>query len=158
MKSLENRRLLVPLFALLLTACGEDENVDELEVDNSPAVSDLASLRDGAPANESLPEDGKFDARYPATFDLMSTMTPVRSQGSRGTCSIFATVALMEQLYRLEGSLVNPDFSEQFLQWSAKVEVGAYTNTDGSNPRENVEAISRYGIVTEDVYPYQTRT
>lgn len=157
MKSLENRRLLVPLFALLLTACGEDENVAEQEVDNSPAVSDLASLRDGAPANESLPEDGKFDARYPATLDLMATMTPVRSQGSRGTCSIFATLALMEQLYRLEGSLVNPDFSEQFLQWSAKVEVGAYTDTDGSNPRQNVEAINRYGIVTEASYPYETR-
>lgn len=143
-----------------LAACASPNDDGERNVDaaeNTPPVSDLAVLFEGVPDNATLPEDGKFDATYPARFDLIASQTPVRDQGARGTCSIFATIALMEQLYRLEGSLVAPDFSEQFLQWSTKVELGAFPGTDGSNQVQNVRAIQRYGVVEERVYPYETR-
>lgn len=143
----------------LLTACAGDDAPDVAAEGSAflPPTSDLDALFEGAPDNDSLPEEGKADATYPQTFDLMSSQSPVRNQGGRGTCSIFATVALMEQLYNIEGSIDNPDFSEQFLQWSVKTEVGAFQRTDGSNPTQNMRAITRYGIVEESAAPYETR-
>ena len=79
----------------------------------------------------------------------------MQSQGSRGVCSIFGTVALMEHVYISEGTLTSPDFSEQFLQWSSKVEAGAFPNTGGSNANSNINAVHRFGIVTESEWPYE---
>jgi subtilisin-like proprotein convertase family protein/C1A family cysteine protease len=119
-------------------------------------VSDLAVLLEGAPDSAKLPDEPKSDAIYPSKFDLVALQSPVRNQASRGVCSIFSTVALMEHLYIKEGTVKNPDFSEQFLQWSSKAELGAFTTTEGSNAERNIEAIARFGVVDESVWPYQT--
>ncbi|MBN2725373.1 MAG: proprotein convertase P-domain-containing protein [Deltaproteobacteria bacterium] len=148
--------LFVFLMTVSFSAC--DNSSDNNTVTEEDPLSDLDALMEGVPSNSELPEDGKADAVYPPQFDLAAYQSPIRSQGSRGVCSIFATVALMEHLYLKEGSMPNPDFSEQFLQWSAKVEVGSFQDTEGSNANYNLQAISRYGIVTEDVWPYQTRS
>lgn len=143
---------------LLLGGCAMDgEPIDEV-LDEQP-LSDLEALRAGAPADNglSLAYDAKADEVLPAAFDLMEYQSPVRNQGSRGTCSIFATAALMESLYIREGSIEMPDFSEQFLQWSVKTEVGAFANTEGSSAQQNLQAISRFGIVEEALWPYQSR-
>ncbi len=87
----------------------------------------------------------------------MELQSPVKSQGSRGVCSIFSTVALMEHLYLKEGTLADPDFSEQYLQWSAKFEVGSFPNTSGSNANSNLRAINRFGIVDEQAWPYESQ-
>ena len=92
----------------------------------------------------------------PAHFDLVATQSPIRNQGHRGVCSIFATTALMEHLYLIDGTLPNPDFSEQFLQWSTKVESGAFPHTSGSNARTNLDNLRRYGTVMEADAPYQS--
>jgi subtilisin-like proprotein convertase family protein len=123
--------------------------------DSEAPLTDLDALLGDAPSNEELPEDGKYDAVYPSTFDLADLQSEVKSQGSRGVCSIFSTVALMEHLYIKEGTLADPDFSEQFLNWSAKVEVGAFPDTGGSNARSNLRAINRFGVVAEVDWPYQ---
>lgn len=124
--------------------------------DTEAPLASEADLLGGTPTNSALPEDGKFDAVYPAQFDLATEQSPVKSQGSRGVCSIFSTVALMEHLYLKEGTLPNPDFSEQFLQWSVKVEVGSFTDSGGSNAQSNLRAISQFGIVDEKDWPYQS--
>ena len=36
-----------------------------------------------------------------------------------------------------------PDFSEQYLQWSVKFQLGDYTWTDGSNADSNLNAINQ---------------
>lgn len=138
--------------ALGLTACDEGGGVTEEEAQ----LTDLSVLLEGAPDPSKLPDEPKSDATYPKKFDLVEMQSPVRNQASRGVCSIFSTVALMEHLYIKEGSLKNPDFSEHYLQWSVKAELGAYTNTEGSNADRNIEAISRFGIVDEATSPYQT--
>ncbi|MCB9595458.1 MAG: proprotein convertase P-domain-containing protein [Sandaracinaceae bacterium] len=144
------------LAALLALGGCTAEVPPELDDGDEP-LSDVDALFQDAPADlgHGLPEDGKADETPPSTFDLMEYMSPVRSQGSRGTCTIFATVALMESLYIREGTLPNPDFSEQHLQWSVKTEVGAFTNTAGSNPNNNLQAIDRFGIVEESAWPYE---
>lgn len=128
-------------------------------LDGEQPLSDLAAMREGAPADNgaSIPFDAKFDETLPDEFDLMEYQSPVKSQGSRGTCTIFATTALMESLYISEGTLAMPDFSEQYLQWSVKTEVGAFTNTEGSSSQQNLQAINRFGIVEESAWPYQSQ-
>jgi len=124
--------------------------------DSEAPVSDHDSLMEGAPTNDEIPEGGKADAIYPSTFDLLHLQSKVKSQGSRGVCSIFSTVGLMEHLYIREGTFAEPDFSEQFLQWSVKMELGDFKHTGGSSARSNIRALSRYGTVMEEDHPYET--
>jgi len=125
-------------------------------VDDEFPVSDHDPLFDGAPANDSLPVLSSRAALPRQFSELVAEQSPVKSQGRRGVCSIFATVALMEHLYIKEGSVPDPDFSEQYLQWSAKNQVGAFANTEGSNANVNLQAIRQFGIVTEDKSPYES--
>jgi subtilisin-like proprotein convertase family protein/C1A family cysteine protease len=141
-----------------LAACGEEAVEPE---GSDPAaseapLSDLDSLLEGAPDSDKLPNEAKADEVFPAQFDLAALQSPVKSQGSRGVCSIFSTVALMEHLYIKEGTIAQPDFSEQHMQWSTKFQVRRFQNTSGSNADVNLEAASRHGIVAEEVWPYET--
>ncbi len=157
-------RKLIAILALtaFAAACGEgteptDEPDEPATGIDDPTLVDADILLEGAPSNDELPGEGKADQELPASFtDLQSTQSPVQSQGSRGVCSIFATVAYMEHLYIAEGTMLNPDFSEQYLQWSAKFEVGRFPNSGGSNAAANLEAISDYGIPEEAAWPYET--
>ncbi|MCS6857736.1 MAG: hypothetical protein NZM37_08500, partial [Sandaracinaceae bacterium] len=144
------------LLALGFGGCEEPSRPgeDPLTFEEAP-VSALEPLIEGAPSNDMLPDEGKADERLPKRFDLLSIQSPVRNQGRRGTCTIFSTTALMESLYIREGTIPNPDFSEQFLQWSTKVELGRFRNSEGSNNEANLQAISRFGIVEEMYWPYE---
>lgn len=120
-------------------------------------LSDPSALRSGAPGNDDLPAEGKADEVLPRRYDLVMTQSPVRNQGSRGVCSIFGTIALMEHLYIVEGTLASPDFSEQFLQWSTKFEMGQFQATSGSSAKVNIDTLNRYGTVMETDWPYESR-
>ncbi|HJL14893.1 MAG TPA: proprotein convertase P-domain-containing protein [Sandaracinaceae bacterium LLY-WYZ-13_1] len=143
------------MLTLVGVGCAED-TAPPMGDDDFP-LSPAEPLYADAPADRgmSLPFDAKADETLPERFDLLEYQTPIRSQGRRGTCTIFATTALMESLYVREGSIAEPDFSEQFLQWSAKFEVGSFPNSAGSNPYNNLQAINRFGIVEEDLWPYE---
>jgi subtilisin-like proprotein convertase family protein/C1A family cysteine protease len=148
------------MMAVIGLGCSSDEKKTNAPPtahpeDSEAPLSDLDALMAGTPTNEEIPADGKMDAIYPSTYDLVEYQSPIRSQGSRGVCSIFSTVALMEHLYIKEGTLADPDFSEQFLQWSVKMELGDFTHTGGSTARSNIRAIHRYGIVSEQDHPYE---
>jgi hypothetical protein len=150
--------LLAAALCLPLAACASDAGEGPSPYDDDYPVSELDPLFQDAPNNNDLEEEGKADAVYPRQFfELMTTQSPVKSQGSRGVCSIFASVAHMEHLYLKEGTLPNPDFSEQYLQWSAKVEARTFPNTEGSNGDSNLRAIADYGIVMEADWPYESR-
>ena len=155
---------LATLMAALVTlvACSAETTDEAAAIDGSEApLMDLDELLEGAPDPLSLPDEPKADQVFPKQFDLVEFQSPVKSQGGRGVCSIFSTVALMEHLYIKAGWAQAglgdmPDFSEQFLQWSVKFEVGAFRNTGGSNANRNLEAIRRFGIVDEATYPYES--
>ena len=127
------------------------------DIGNDPPLADLDEIYAGAPKSDSIPLGAyKFDGPLPAkSTELIETQSPVQSQGKRGVCSIFSTVGLMEHLYIAEGGITNPDFSEQYLQWSAKFEVFSFPNSSGSNAGVNLQAISRFGIPAEDAWPYE---
>jgi C1A family cysteine protease len=151
------------LFAttLLVGACapeaddGSDPSTPDI-VDNEAPLSSYDDVFAGTPDDRTLPFDVKADEALPAKHtELLATQSPVKSQGSRGVCSIFSSVALMEHLY-LRAGWTNPDFSEQYLQWSVKYELGDYTWTEGSNADSNVQAIAEFGIPREEAWPYES--
>jgi len=142
---------LVAGLCLAWAACGEQGS----EPVENPELSDLDILMDGVPDKADL-VDEKTDVIPPAQFDLVEYQSPVRSQGRRGVCSIFGTVALMEHLYIIEGTHTEPDFSEQYLQWAVKFQVNSFPRSSGSNAYNNLRAISDYGIVEEEYWPYET--
>jgi C1A family cysteine protease len=80
--------------------------------------------------------------------------SPVKDQNQRGVCTIFTTTALMEHLY-IKAGMMNPSFSEQYLQWAVKVQAGILPNAEGSNIANNVDAIHEFGIVDEAADPYR---
>lgn len=145
----------------LLSGCGQAEEVEDLNTvpaamiqDNDAPLTAVASLKKDAPSDETIPFEGKADVTLPAAYDIVSLQTPVKSQGSRGVCSIFSTTGLMESLYK-KADGKERDFSEQYLQWSVKNQIRAFTSSSGSSDNYNLQAIVRYGIPEESVWPYE---
>lgn len=135
-----------------LTGC--DPDAGDAGGDDEAPLSDYDALFEGAPSNDELPFEIKADGPAPRQFDLVDLQSPVKSQGRRGVCSIFSTVALMEHLYISAGE-TDPDFSEQYLQWSVKEQVGSFRNTSGSNANYNLQAIHEYGVPVESAWEYE---
>jgi hypothetical protein len=152
-------RLSAAAAAVLFSACAIDADPDTRPTpfDDEFPVSSRDEIFAGAPDNATIPLETAHKAIYPDQFStLIAQQSPVKSQGSRGVCSIFATAALMEHLYIKGNVLPNPDFSEQYLQWSAKVEARTFTSTEGSNNESNLRAINRFGIVAENDWRYES--
>ena len=109
------KKLVVASLALGLVGCGNDENPTPMTGEVDFGLDSLDSYAGNYMESVRAESDAKADQTYPEAFDLVSTQTGIKSQGSRGVCSIFGTVALMEHLYISEGTITEPDFSEQFL-------------------------------------------
>lgn len=143
--------------ALTLVACATPTTSDgPSPFDDEHELTGESDLLSGAPVNDSIPDDSKADAVYPQTFDVRAQQSPVKSQGSRGVCSIFATTAQVENLY-IQAGMQAPDFSEQYLQWATKFLSGEFTYTDGSSGAVNLATVVSYGTVAESVWPYETQ-
>jgi hypothetical protein len=135
-----------------MAACATDDGPSPYDED--PPLSGEDEIKGDAPAD--APDDSKADEVFPATWnDLKTKQSPVKSQGSRGVCSVFATTAQVENLYIVAG-MANPDFSEQYMQWSVKNQVGAFRNTEGSSGGDNLESVVDYGTVEEAAWPYES--
>ncbi|MGE0547202.1 MAG: proprotein convertase P-domain-containing protein [Kofleriaceae bacterium] len=142
----------VPLFAAC--AAPSDDGGPTPFDDEFPVSDD--NVNEGAPDNDSLPDDNKADATYPAKFQVFD-QTPVKSQGGRGVCSIFASTALVENLYIKAGMPVaDADFSEQYLQWAVKNLQGTFADTEGSSSDANLRTIVRFGTVKEAEWLYES--
>jgi hypothetical protein len=144
----------VPLFACadssVATDGGGPTPFDDV---HEPSFGDINA---GAPDDRTLVDDSKADAVLPAQFEL-GEQSPVKSQGSRGVCSIFAATALIENAYIHAGMPVEEaDFSEQYLQWAAKNLGRAFTNTEGSTSEANLQTTVRFGTILEDEWPYES--
>lgn len=146
----------------LLIGCGNAElsedwtPVDPRDVEGNDApLAPVEALKADAPSDSSIAFEGKADVVLPTSADALSAQTTVKNQASRGVCSIFSTMGLVESLYKKAG-MTNPDFSEQYLQWSVKFQVKSFTSSSGSSDYYNLKAVSDYGVVTEDKWPYET--
>jgi C1A family cysteine protease len=140
------------LFCLLVTGCATTPGSEPEPF--SPQLAKYEHVFHGSPDNGSLPDMGKADGTYPAkSTELIAFQSPVKDQDRRGVCTIFTTTALMEHLY-IKAGMMKPSFSEQYLQWSVKDQLGVLPESEGSNISDNVEAIAQFGIPDEAADPY----
>ncbi len=153
---MRSRFLILSLLSLpLFSACAGSEDDGPTPFDDEFPVSD-DNVNAGAPANGGLPDDNKADAVYPAKFEV-GDQSPVKSQGGRGVCSIFASTALIENLYIKAGMpIADADFSEQYLQWAAKNLAHQFTNTEGSSSDANLRTVVNFGTIKEGDWAYES--
>lgn len=99
-----------------------------------------------------------FDAVNAPAVDLRPEINKlglaVRSQGSRGTCSVFAMTFLLEYMYAKNYSLKAPDFSEEYLNYGSNVAIGK--TADGGFFDALDLGYQSYGMVAETLAPYKS--
>jgi hypothetical protein len=151
------RKVLLSSLPLLISACGMTSDDGPTPYDDDYGVTP-GNINEGAPDNNSLPDDNKADAVYPAKFELpKAEQSAVKSQGSRGVCSIFAATAMVENLFLKAGMpAAEVDFSEQYMQWSVKNQIGAFQHTEGSNVDDNLQSVVEFGDIKEAAWPYES--
>jgi hypothetical protein len=134
----------------------------------SISMSAIAQNRDfeGAPLDAPYPRPAKsakkpgadtlletrFEETKSDTLALISKQTPVRSQDSRGTCSIFSATGLLEALINIKAgqALQDNDLSEEWLEYI----VTRGQSSDGSTSTANLRAFEGYGSPDEVKLPY----
>jgi len=89
------------------------------------------------------PEISRFN-----TLKLVEKQSSVKSQGKRGTCSIFSAVAMVEHLLIKDSQ--NFDFSEQWLEYLTAGQRGS----EGSSSISNAYAIRNHSLVLEKDWRY----
>jgi hypothetical protein len=80
---------------------------------------------------------------------LMNMMSSVKSQKSRGTCTIFSTIGLIEALFKIHRE-EDYDFSEEFLQYT----VMSRQMDEGSTVNRNMKKLLFFGLPFEETWPY----
>lgn len=107
-----------------------------------PAYTDLVPPSDDSAFTKSL---GRNNVEA-----IIERQTSVKSQGRRGTCSIFSAIAILESRLKVRHGFEDLDLSEQFLEYL----VVRGKTEDGSSSYYNFNAISNHGVPTEEVLPY----
>ncbi len=94
------------------------------------------------------------DDAAPRKFDLLKTQTPVRDQGHRGTCVAFASIALVEAMYKVKtGQDIN--LSEQYAYWDSKAVEHISAHSEGSYPLPFLKSIEKDGVPVQQAWPYE---
>ena len=101
---------------------------------------------------------------FPASVNLQANQTPIRNQGGRDTCTVFAITAALEAAYHRQYGLTL-DLSEQYLNHVQKshwlnssaviplVEIQPETNGGGNLPWQ-ADVLKRYGLPEESALHY----
>ena len=76
-------------------------------------------------------------------------------QGRRVSCTIFATLGVIEFHFARRGAMV--ELSEQYAAWAAGKASG-HSKKEGYSDRELIAGIKKFGICREDLMPYNERT
>jgi hypothetical protein len=101
---------------------------------------------------ESLPLARRLEV--PKASDTLATIknqSPVKSQGARGTCSIFSAAAMAESfLIYVKNKSTSIDLSEEYLEYV----IMRNRNSEGSSSVQNFSSILRHGMPKEDSMPY----
>ncbi len=84
-----------------------------------------------------------------AQKDYRHFQTPVKQQGSRGTCTAFGVAAALESLPGLPS-----DISEQYLYAALKYSQPNTPYSEGDYLLNYIKSIQQYGIVREEKLPY----
>tara|TARA_R110002072_G_scaffold64203_9_gene159975 strand:- start:18534 stop:19610 length:1077 start_codon:yes stop_codon:yes gene_type:complete len=125
------------LFILLLSiSIHAFEEIPSSQIDFRPPVNDSENLV--LPLQSNISEALKFH-------------TEVKSQGKRGTCTIFSSIGYFESLLMRDGLVGDDiDLSEEWLEYV----VMTRQDDEGSTSNRNFKKSLFFGLVSESTWPY----
>jgi C1A family cysteine protease len=88
------------------------------------------------------------DVKLPTVYDLRSGMTPIRDQGTQGSCSAQTASEMKEWQERVDIGYEGY-FSPQFIY-----NLRENYEEEGMSPRDTMKILNKIGIVYEKDYPY----
>lgn len=89
----------------------------------------------------------------PRVVDLKAEISAVKDQSSRGTCTFFSTIGLVEASIKKDLQM-EVNLSEEYLNFKTKT-LGAHSRDEGSDVRSNLRAIEIGGVMLERDWSYQ---
>lgn len=110
---------------------------------------DLPDLRDHLFAIEH-PED----VERPVRMSLRDKMPPIWNQGSLGSCTAFALTAAAMYAFGPE----TPRLSALDLYYKERLLEGTTDEDSGAAIRDGIKALARWGVATEETWPYKIRS
>jgi hypothetical protein len=90
---------------------------------------------------------------FPRVVDFSQKMTAVKNQGHRGTCTFFASTALLEAAIKIDKG-IDVNLSEEYSIYSTKYQ-GHYDNVEASHISVNLQAAKKGGILLEKDFSYR---
>ena len=135
------------------------ERKEEFLNRRAPVFQKMTGFRD-----EIGPLAKHLSRQLPSSFDWRnhnghSYIGPVRDQGNCGSCYAFAACAAAEGAYNYMNGLYDAscaDFSEADIAFCLSNYYPGFDGCDGANYNyDELTALIEYGVVNEDVYPYQ---
>lgn len=86
------------------------------------------------------------------THELIQLQSPVKSQKSRGTCTMFTAMGIIEHMLIRDGRFTAQeiDLSEEWMEYIIMKD----KQSEGSSTSRNMKAVLKYGVVTEKTWPY----
>lgn len=88
----------------------------------------------------------------PQRVDLRPLMTPVKKQGDRSTCVVFAAISLIEFEYKRLYN-IDIDLSEEFLVYQIKKDTNSSLNEEDNMVNTGLKLMN--GFLLEKDYPYE---
>ena len=104
-----------------------------------------------AVANSTFNESQLTD--LPRTINLNDQTTAAKNQSDRGTCTFFATTALLESAIKIDLEK-DVNLSEEFMNLVTKYS-GSFNTEEGSSVSSNLSATKNYGVMLERDWGYQ---
>ena len=86
------------------------------------------------------------------SVDLRESFTPIRNQGSLGSCCVFATTSLYEYLLKKKDN-ADHDLSERYVFYYTNILKGKPDG--GASFKTVLDAIQEHGICHEETWPYE---
>lgn len=91
--------------------------------------------------------------KLPMEYDLTDKMTPVESQGKRGSCVGFAGTACKEYFDKLDYDKFI-DLSPEYLYSEAQI-ISGHVGKEGTSLRAAMQVLSKRGVCEEHFWPYE---
>lgn len=99
------------------------------------------------------PEPEEFKG-LPRIINTKASQTSIKNQGNRGSCTFFATSALVESLVKdTQGQDIN--MSEEYFTWITKAKKKYFARSEGSRAEFNAAALLQFGLMLEQDLHFQ---